>query len=101
MWFCGVLTDRQWYPCSRRTLGRHTVDMANSVVGIQNVIKLNGSSTYYSVQCDIWSSRAGDSYMGHLITFADADFKIYQIATGCDFMPGSHDMEVRSGHVFG
>ena len=93
MWFCGELTDGQWTPSSRRTVGRHMVDMGNNVImGLQNLFKRNGPKTYYALQCDIWSSRAGDSYMGHLLTYADADFKTYQIATGCDFMPGSHDM---------
>ena len=93
MWFCGELTDGQWTPSSRRTVGRHMVDMGNNVImSLQNLFKRNGPKTYYALQCDIWSSRAGDSYMGHLLTYADADFKTYQIATGCDFMPGSHDM---------
>ena len=76
---------------SRHTNRRHHQHMYDILIGdMKALFCANGADTVYSFACDIWSSRAHDSFMGHIVTYIGRDFKLYELTTGCAVMRGSH-----------
>jgi hypothetical protein len=79
---------------SRRTLGRHLVDIERMLKdGMEAFFKGLGPSVFVSLSTDIWTSRAQDPYIGILVHFIDDDYLLHCVTVGVDFLPGSHDVE--------